>query len=60
MLPQPAPKLNATPGVSSFNKPYAVCGEHNVEILTSLGYSPNEINELLKNETIFEESKSKL
>lgn len=60
MFPETAPKLSRTPGVSTVNKPCADIGEHNYEILKSLGYSLNEIDELLQNNTIFNEPKYRL
>lgn len=56
----PAPKLSATPGVLCVDKPVAVYGQNTSEILRSVGYSQIEINRLLKNKIIFEQSKSKL
>ncbi|XP_060837312.1 alpha-methylacyl-CoA racemase [Rhopalosiphum padi] len=60
VLPVPAPKLSATPGVSSSTKPIAVCGQNTREILESMGYNQKEINKLFQNKTIFEDSKSRL
>jgi len=60
VLPVPAPKLSATPGVSSSTKPIAVCGQNTREILESIGYTQKEINKLFQNKTIFEDSKSRL
>lgn len=60
VVPIPAPKLSATPGVSSLNKPIAVCGQNTREILESIGYTQMEITKLFQNKTIFEDSKSRL
>lgn len=59
VVPIPAPKLSATPGVSSLNKPIAVCGQNTREILESIGYTQMEITKLFQNKTIFEDSKSR-
>lgn len=60
VVPVPAPKLSATPGVSSSNKPIAVNGQNTREILESIGYTQMEITKLFQNKTIFEDSKSRL
>ncbi|XP_026815067.1 alpha-methylacyl-CoA racemase isoform X2 [Rhopalosiphum maidis] len=60
VLPVPAPKLSATPGVSSSTKPIAVYGQNTREILESMGYTQKEINKLFQNKIIFEDSKSRL
>ncbi|KAF0766793.1 alpha-methylacyl-CoA racemase [Aphis craccivora] len=60
VVPIPAPKLSATPGVSSSNKPIAVSGQNTREILESIGYTQMEITKLFQNKTIFEDSKSRL
>lgn len=60
VMPVPAPKLSATPGASSMCKPIAVRGQHNNEILKSLGYLQDEIDGLIKNKIIFEEPKSNI
>ncbi|XP_025202730.1 alpha-methylacyl-CoA racemase [Melanaphis sacchari] len=60
VLPVPAPKLSATPGVSSFSKPIPTCGQNTKEILESIGYTQMEISKLFQNKTVFEELKSQL
>ncbi|XP_025424295.1 alpha-methylacyl-CoA racemase isoform X2 [Sipha flava] len=60
VLPVPAPKLSVTPGILRKNQPIPTYGQHTSEILESIGYSHAEIIELLKNETVFEEPKSKI
>jgi len=60
VVPVPAPKLSVTPGVSSSNKPIAVCGQNTREILASIGYTEIEINKLFEDMTIFQDSKSRL
>lgn len=59
VMPIPAPKLSITPGISRVNEPIATYGQHNSEALESIGYSQNEINELIKNGIIFAELKNK-
>lgn len=60
VVPVPAPKLSVSPGISSSNKPIAVCGQNTREILENIGYTQIEINKLFKNKTIFEDPKSSL
>lgn len=60
VLPVPAPKLSVTPGISRINQQTPLFGQHTSKILESIGYSHAQITELLKNEIIFEESKSKI
>ena len=57
--PGPAPRLMRTPGVSEV-KPDPSIGEHSVEILTDLGYTQKEINELVNNNIVEQSNKSKL
>lgn len=58
--PVPAPKLSVTPGIIHKNQKISVCGQHTTKILESNGYSHAQIIEFLKNNIIFEESKSKI
>lgn len=60
MLPVPAPKLSATPGVLNINNSITSSGQHTTDILLSIGYSQTEINKLLANNVVFEEIKTKL
>ncbi|HTD03583.1 CaiB/BaiF CoA-transferase family protein [Undibacterium sp.] len=49
-LPAITPKLSETPGHTAWLGPKL--GEHNVEVLRSLGYDDAQINDLIKNKTI--------
>lgn len=60
VVPKPAPKLSATPGISCTTKPIPLRGQHTSEILKSIGYSPNEIKSLLETKVVYEEPKSKI
>lgn len=60
VLPVPVPKLSVTPGISKKNQPIPTRGQHTSKILKNIGYSQAQITELLKNEIVFEESKSKI
>lgn len=51
MVPRPAPHLSRTPGTAEeLNNPEV--GQHTSEILSALGYSPEEINRLIKNGSV--------
>nr|CAH7753886.1 unnamed protein product [Callosobruchus chinensis] len=60
IVPKPAPKLSKTPGISMATKRAARCGEHTKEILTELGFSPQEIKTLEEGKIIECHSPSKL
>lgn len=60
VVPRPAPKLSATPGISCATKPIALNGQHTSEILESIGYLQNEIETLLETKVVYEKLKSKM
>lgn len=60
VLPVPAPKLSITPGVLNKNNPFPLYGHNTTEVLQSIGYSQNEINELMLKKVVFEEVKTKI
>lgn len=60
VVPEPAPKMSRTPGISSSHKPLPVPGQHTIEILHELGYSKIEIEKLIKNEHVYAIIKSNL
>lgn len=48
LIPNPAPKLSRTPGISSvIRNAIPEQGEHSIEILSQLGYNSKEINEFI-------------
>ena len=49
--PRPAPLLERTPGTPSLREPEF--GQHTQQILTELGYTADQISELVKNNAIF-------
>lgn len=60
VLPVPAPKLSATPGVLNINNSVSSYGQHTTDILLSIGYSETEISELMVNKVVYEELKTKM
>lgn len=60
IIPEPAPKLSATPGFSSGKKKSPEGGEHSIDILLKLGYSIEKIEELIKRNIVYSNNKSKL
>ncbi|KYQ58461.1 Alpha-methylacyl-CoA racemase [Trachymyrmex zeteki] len=49
LIPNPAPRLSRTPGISLGNQRNPQAGEDTVQILTELKFQPNEIDHLLSN-----------
>nr|XP_002730894.1 PREDICTED: alpha-methylacyl-CoA racemase-like [Saccoglossus kowalevskii] len=49
--PRPAPLMSKTPGVSSV-KPTPLPGQHTQQILSNLGYSKQQISQLIKDEIV--------
>ena len=60
IVPEPAPKLSATPGSSSGKKMLPEGGQHTIDILLELGYSIQNIKKLVKNNIVYTSNKSKL
>lgn len=60
IVPEPAPKLSNTPGVASGKQIKPEGGQHTVEVLQELGYTSQEIQELIKSNCIYVHKKSKL
>lgn len=60
VVPEVSPKLSETPGVSSGKKPLPKPGEHTIQILLELGYSNNEIEELINRGLVYSNIKSRL
>lgn len=60
IVPEPAPKLSATPGTSSGKKPQPKGDENAIEILQELGYKNNEINDLINKGIVKADKKAKL
>jgi len=60
-VPNPAPKLSRTPGSTSALKAASPNGTHTREILSQLGYSNNDIDELIGKQVVSEPNeKSKM
>lgn len=58
VVPNPAPRLSETPGVSSaIQSPNIYPGEHSIEILKELKYSSEEIKDFIK-EGVIEQTKN--
>lgn len=60
LVPQTAPKLSRTPGISVGCKPAPIHGQHTYEILKDLGYSNATIKDLVKNGCAYAAQKSSL
>ncbi|XP_068621105.1 alpha-methylacyl-CoA racemase [Battus philenor] len=60
IIPEPAPKLSATPGESSGRKSVPKAGEHTLEILQELGYNTFEIDELIYKKIVMVKKRSQL
>ncbi|XP_047359508.1 alpha-methylacyl-CoA racemase isoform X2 [Vespa velutina] len=48
-IPNPAPRLSRTPGISMATRKIPEQGEHSIEILTELGFNSKEIDNFLTN-----------
>ena len=57
---RPSPRLSRTPANSLASQPRPVPGQHTFELLTSFGYSVDELQELQKVGVIGDDNKSKL
>ncbi|PZC77237.1 hypothetical protein B5X24_HaOG203554 [Helicoverpa armigera] len=60
VVPEPAPRMSRTPGISSAHKPLPKPGHHTIEILNELGYSKLDIENLLQNGHVYAIIKSNL
>ncbi|CAH0603000.1 unnamed protein product [Chrysodeixis includens] len=60
VVPEPAPRLVRTPGVSTAHKPLPEPGQHTIEILMELGYKKADIEELIKKDHVYAKRKSNL
>lgn len=60
MVPEPQPKLSRTPGRSVSQEPPTLPGQHTIEILTELGYSKKQIDELQRKGCVHANQKSNL
>ncbi|XP_014361589.2 alpha-methylacyl-CoA racemase [Papilio machaon] len=60
IVPEPAPKLSATPGHSSGKRAQPKGDEDAIEILQELGYKNNEIDDLIKKGIVKADKKAKL
>lgn len=60
IMPEPSPVLSRTPSSSVGKQPPVVKGQHTLEIMKNLGYSNNEIEELLIKGCIYANKKSNL
>lgn len=60
VIPEPAPKLSKTPGVSTGKLSPPEPGQHTIEILKELGYSKRDIESLIKNGSVYVKPKSNL
>ncbi|XP_036148789.1 alpha-methylacyl-CoA racemase-like [Monomorium pharaonis] len=54
IIPNPAPRLSRTPGISHGTDKNLQAGENTVQILTELRFQSNEINDLLSNEIVYQ------
>ncbi|XP_023951495.2 alpha-methylacyl-CoA racemase [Bicyclus anynana] len=60
VVPEPAPRLSSTPGVSSGKQKPPKHGHHTIEILQELGYSKAEINDFIEKSVVCAKAKSNL
>lgn len=60
ILPEPAPRLSRTPGLSMGKLPHPKPGQHTKEILQELGYNDSDIKQLLNDGHVAEYIKSNL
>lgn len=60
IVPEPAPRLSSTPGLSTGHQPMPQFGQHTVEILKELGYDKSEIEDLIKKGYVYALEKSRL
>ncbi|KAJ2953767.1 hypothetical protein O0L34_g1394 [Tuta absoluta] len=60
VVPEPAPKLLRTPGISSSHQPLPKPGQHTIEILKELGFTTTEIDKFLVERHVHANIKSSL
>ncbi|XP_063617502.1 alpha-methylacyl-CoA racemase [Cydia splendana] len=60
LVPEPAPRLSVTPGVSTGHQSMAIPGQHTIQILKELGYNTNEIEDFINKGVVYAAEKSKL
>lgn len=60
VVPEAAPKLSRTPGISVGRKPIPIHGQHTYEILKELGYSNQSINDFVEKGFVYTAPKSSL
>ncbi|XP_075992512.1 alpha-methylacyl-CoA racemase isoform X2 [Anticarsia gemmatalis] len=60
VIPEPAPKLSRTPGVSTGNKSSPAPGQHTIEVLKEIGYTKHSIEQLIKNGSVYAMRQSNL
>lgn len=60
VVPDVAPKLSRTPGISSGKKPLSTHGQHTMDILSNLGYSKTKIENLISSGDVYIHEKSKI
>ncbi|XP_004930947.2 alpha-methylacyl-CoA racemase [Bombyx mandarina] len=60
VVPQPAPRLSRTQGISSSCKKMPKHGEHTITILREIGYSENQIKDLILSGHVYADKKSLL
>ncbi|XP_045785931.1 alpha-methylacyl-CoA racemase [Maniola jurtina] len=60
IVPEPAPRLSSTPGVSSGKQKPAEIGLHTSQILQELGYSKSEIKDFIIKNVVYARAQSNL
>ncbi|XP_063376465.1 alpha-methylacyl-CoA racemase [Cydia fagiglandana] len=60
LVPEPAPRLSVTPGVSTGHQSMPIPGQHTVQILKELGYNKDEIEDFIHKGVVYAAEKSKL
>ncbi|XP_061707425.1 alpha-methylacyl-CoA racemase-like isoform X1 [Cydia pomonella] len=60
LVPEPAPRLSVTPGVSTGHLSMPIPGQHTIQILKELGYNKNEIEDFINKGVVYAAEKSKL
>ncbi|XP_069355331.1 alpha-methylacyl-CoA racemase [Maniola hyperantus] len=59
-VPEPAPRLSSTPGVSSGKQKPPEIGQHTLQILQELGYNKSEIKDFIKKNVVYAKAQSNL
>lgn len=60
ILPEPSPVLSRTPGKSIGKEPQIRKGQHTIHVLKDLGYSDNQIKDLISKGCVYSNTKSNL